>query len=266
MTEIRIPTINSISELIEARLRDEYSVLSRSDAQRFRTVLAWLPRPPRSLLDVGCGMGVLLDAARQMGYETTGVDDDEVAMSLMESPHVTASIADLPFADRSFDTVVVSEVWEHLPVGVFEPGRSEVARVARDHIVLTTPNAESLESASTRCPMCSCVYSIHGHVRRFEPDDLETLIPGWRLVRRGTTGPFKVRHRFVEWTIRRRLLGMWPPRPGATCPQCSFAQPGSLGEQTSELGARGGIGRAMRTIAGVPWHRWWLIAEYERKE
>ena len=237
-------------------------VLTESDVLRFTSVVSWLPPPPRTLLDVGAGTGVVTDTAAALGYDAMGVDTDEVAMANMSSPHQVASIADLPFADRSFDVVVTSEVWEHLPVEVFARAREEVARVATSTVIVTVPNSESLESASTRCSECGCVYSIHGHVRSISKRDLPTLLPGMTMIRSSQMGPYKVRHRSFEWFIRRRLLGRWPAQPGATCPQCHMTQPGDL--RTTDLGTSGLVGRAVRTIAGFPWQRWWLIARYER--
>lgn len=246
---------------------DEHShwghVLSESDVDRFATVISALPTTGGTLLDVGTGTGIIPDIASTLGFDAMGVDTDARAMAAMRSPHQVASIADLPFADRSFDVVVISEVWEHLPVDVFEAARVEVARVAKSLVVVTAPNAESLESASTRCRMCGCVYSIHGHVRSLSRADFASLLPGMHMVDTAQFGPFKVRHRSVEWLVRRRLLGRWPDQPGASCPQCYFTQPGDL--RLSEFGASGGVRRALRTVVGFPWQRWWRIARYDRR-
>lgn len=259
-----------IRELAMARgrdvaIRDAYyreHLLNDSDVDRFATILEWLPSPGGTLLDVGAGTGVVADLALERGHSASGVDSDPSVMAHMLAPHHVASIDALPFEDCSFDTVVTSEVWEHLPVDVFERGRAEVARITGKTAIVTVPNAESLESASTRCPLCGCVYSVHGHVRSIGLGDLATLLPGLTMVSVAEFGPYKVRHRTIEWYLRRRLLGRWPRQPGAACPQCSYTQPGEL--QTTELGAQGGIGRALRAVVGFPWRRWWLIARYDR--
>jgi hypothetical protein len=163
----------------------------------------------------------------------------------------------------SFDTVVANEVLEHLPIDAYRAAREELARVASRSIVVTVPNAEPLDAATTRCPGCSCIYSLHGHVRRFEAKDLADLLPGFELVTVTTTGPFKVRHRFIEWHLRRRFLGLWPARAGATCPQCGLIQAGQ--PASTELGASGSaLGKAARTLLGFPWSRWWLVAVFRR--
>lgn len=194
----------------------------------------------------------------------TGVDVDESLMARMAAPHVVASIDSLPFADGAFDAVVASEVLEHLPVDVFERSRSELSRVAGRVIVVTVPNSESLESASTRCPKCGCIFSIHGHVRRFDRQTLDGLFPGWHLSAAEQIGPWKARHRSVEWIVRRRLLGRWPAQPGVACPQCQYRQPGN-GSASGGAGRSGALSRAVRLMAAAPWRsRWWLSAKYER--
>lgn len=253
----------ALDELLTDHRQAGHARLGADDAARFRSAARLLPPAPATVLDVGCGVGVLSDWLAGRGYAVTGVDTDAALMERMEAPHQVASIDALPFEDLSFDAVVASEVLEHLPVDVFERSRGEMARVAQSAIVVTVPNAESLESASTRCPACGCTYSIHGHVRRFNAGALRDLLPGWRLAELDQVGPWKARHRSVEWVIRRRLLGRWPAQPGATCPQCQYRQHG--GPSAGGEGSGGALSRAVRVIASAPWReRWWLSARYER--
>lgn len=258
------PAENSIrrelAELIVRRTATQGHDLNTADVDRFVATLRALHPPPATLLDAGCGTGVLTDLAARLGYAATGVDLDPLVMRHMDTALVVGSIGDLPFEDRSFDVVVVNEVLEHLPVDVYLAARSEIGRVSRSQIVITVPNEESLESASTRCPACAATYSIHGHVRRFAKHEMARLVPGFALTALGEVGPFKIRHRSLEWVVRRRLLGRWPAQPGAKCPQCGWQQSGN--RTTSATESR--IGRAVRLVAGMPWRRWWLIASYER--
>lgn len=236
--------------------------LSESDVTRLLATITAVSADTRSVLDIGCGLGALTDTLEASGYEVTGIDVDDEAMRQMRAPHQNASIADIPFGDRSFDTVILNEVLEHLPEAVFTAGVREASRVAARHVIVTVPNGESLESASTRCEACRCVYSVHGHVRRFDRRDLEDLIPGFRLTDVRTVGPFKVRHRSFEWFIRRRLLDRYPVAPGTVCPQCLTTQHGLA--RSTELGAGSRLGHVVRVIAGAPWSRWWLIGIYAR--
>lgn len=257
-----MPDGRALDELLADRRQAGHHALGDDDLPRLRSAARLLPPAPATVLDVGCGVGVLSDWLLSLDYDVTGVDVDGSLMERMVARHEVGSIDALPFDERSFDAAVASEVLEHLPVDVFERARGELARVARDVIVITVPNAESLEAASTRCPACNATYSMHGHVRRFDERVLHDLLPGWRVSRLEQVGPWKARHRSLEWVVRRRLLGRWPPEPGAVCPQCRFRQP----PRSVQAAASGGLAsRAGRALASAPWRqRWWLSARYER--
>jgi SAM-dependent methyltransferase len=74
------------------------------------------------MLDVGCGTQQyrkFLDCERYIGIE----------WSLAKHPPVVADVTRIPFADRTFDSALCTEVLEHLP----EPGRclDEIHRVVK---------------------------------------------------------------------------------------------------------------------------------------
>jgi len=93
----------------------------------------------RTLLDAGCREGVQSRYFRALGYAVTSVDIEKEC----EDCQVCDLNEPLPFAERSFDVVWVSEVIEHL----VDPRRflAEARRVTRSQgrIVCTTPNSFS---------------------------------------------------------------------------------------------------------------------------
>lgn len=100
-----------------------------------------------SLLDVGCGDGMLMSRVAPLFDRVVGVDADASAIGLAagklrgrancEARHVASY--DLPFADETFDVVTSADVIEHLK----DPGQHlrEITRVLRraGALVLTTP-------------------------------------------------------------------------------------------------------------------------------
>jgi SAM-dependent methyltransferase len=94
-------------------------------------LLADLP-PGSRLLDVGCGTGELVGAARAVGHDAIGVDPDPemaaLAAALLGEDVVVAGLPDLPFADDGFDAVTAGFVLNH--VDHPRAGARELARVA----------------------------------------------------------------------------------------------------------------------------------------
>ncbi|HXN38581.1 MAG TPA: class I SAM-dependent methyltransferase [Solirubrobacteraceae bacterium] len=101
---------------------------------------------PSSLLDVGCGEGVLVHRwAQRLGEaRVVGIDLEEESIqsgwAQRQAPNLEYRVleaADLPFADDEFDLACAIEVLEHLP----DPQRTlaEMARCARRNLLVSVP-------------------------------------------------------------------------------------------------------------------------------
>ncbi len=101
---------------------------------------------PTSVLDVGCGEGVLTHKwAQQLDSKPVlGIDLDDPGLQAQwrgrrrENLQFRAMAAEsLPFANDEFDLVAAIEALEHVP----DPGRtlSEMARVASGHLLVSVP-------------------------------------------------------------------------------------------------------------------------------
>lgn len=100
---------------------------------------------PSSLLDVGCGEGIVTERlARLTGVTTVGVDLGDETMRAHWSRRsqglltfASASAYELPFDDGSFDCACALEVLEHLERP--RDALAEMARVASRTLVLSVP-------------------------------------------------------------------------------------------------------------------------------
>jgi len=101
---------------------------------------------PRSLLDVGCGEGVLVHrwAGRLGEGRVVGMDLEEESIQAgwaeRQAPNLEYRLMEgqeLPFADGEFDLACAIEVLEHVP----DPQRTltEMARCARRHLLVSVP-------------------------------------------------------------------------------------------------------------------------------
>jgi SAM-dependent methyltransferase len=92
----------------------------------------------KTILDVGCGLGMYVRAFRRYSPSVHGVDIDEekVAEASQELPNIRVAPAeDLPYADGMFDVVLSHEVIEHV-----EDDRQALAEAVR---VLRDPDPDS---------------------------------------------------------------------------------------------------------------------------
>jgi SAM-dependent methyltransferase len=101
---------------------------------------------PRSLLDVGCGEGVLAQRFAQQlpGRRVVGIDLDEPSIQAGWEMHtapnlqyMTMRAENLPFADNEFDLASAIEVLEHVPDP--EHTLAEMARCAERHLLVSVP-------------------------------------------------------------------------------------------------------------------------------
>ncbi|HEU4593747.1 MAG TPA: class I SAM-dependent methyltransferase [Pyrinomonadaceae bacterium] len=106
-------------------------------------------RKSNRLLDVGCGAGSLLEAARRAGWDAEGT---EVSRPAVE--HVRAEgfevfhgeLAEANYPEAHFDVVTASEIIEHVPEPL--PMLREIARILRPGGLFwaTTPHGRGLSA------------------------------------------------------------------------------------------------------------------------
>jgi SAM-dependent methyltransferase len=75
--------------------------------------------PPGSVLDVGCGTGLLAERLAAAGYEATGVDPSAGMLEVLRARAVAVTAVQgsgtaLPFADDRFDVVLCVAVMHHV--------------------------------------------------------------------------------------------------------------------------------------------------------
>ncbi len=138
-------------------------------------------------LDVGCGVGFLLDFLIKRGVSCQGVEFSSVAAGMANErlgshplfKGVTMlETLPLPFADESFNTVFLIETIEHLLPEELKPALSEIYRVLKKdgRIVITTPNEENLEAGKILCPECGAIFHRGQHLSAWSAGSLAALL------------------------------------------------------------------------------------------
>lgn len=140
--------------------------------RKVERIKAWVARlAPADMLDVGCGSGILLNELKPVVPSITGCDLSDVLLQRVRKEKkieqlVAADLKSLPFASNSFQSLLCSEVLEHLP----NPKRAiqEIARVLKPggKALITTPHLHCYDGLEGKTQCISRAIAWTNRVRR----------------------------------------------------------------------------------------------------
>lgn len=187
--------------------------------ERVRASLDLVPADVHTILDVGCGDGMITNELARK-YDVVGLDISAEALKHVKTKSYQGTLETVPFAPKSFDVVTAFEVLEHLPVQDYEVARRKMPELARRYVIITVPYREPPQTDFTKCPKCGTTFNVWYHLRQFEEKSLQTLMRGMMLTRFEPIGPKVKRSHPAILYICQNLLGAWKPTETAVCPQC----------------------------------------------
>ncbi len=182
---------------------------------QYDSILKYI-QPTESVIDIGCGEGVLSCLMAAKGAKVTGIDISEpniaaakeLARRMGVEERVIFIVGDaenVPVADASFDVAVSCHVLEHLPH--FEKGLSEIHRVTKGKAIVALP---------TLLNLCSIVQVGHGSFWEISKRSLVSFPIGLGRavahffeegVDEGYMGHAELTHIFRwPWIVRRKLM------------------------------------------------------------
>jgi SAM-dependent methyltransferase len=153
-------------------------------------------------LDVGCGVGCLINCAKERGFSSQGVEISTWAAGFAREKTglnvITGSLEEAAYHSDMFDVVVVNHVLEHVP----DPGTllREIRRIVKPDglIVVGVPNAGSIMARLAGAQWASLRPDEHRW--HFTPDTIKALVrkEGLRLLR------FEARDNYsaVGWSLK----------------------------------------------------------------
>ena len=126
------------------------------------------------ILDVGCGIGLLVKYLNSQGLQTIGCDISDVAVRI--SGQVKGSATKLPFRSANFDLVTSISMIEHLTLPEMNIFLEEARRVLKTHgfLFLLTPNLWGIDKLLHGKNWFG--YSDSTHVQFYSPLSLKKLL------------------------------------------------------------------------------------------
>lgn len=213
----------------QQRHADYYDALPRwgtepdeANRERIQQTLSLVPVNVRSILDLGCGDGTVSNHLVDDGSSVVGVDISFEALRYFKGKGIIGSLEQLPFKDNSFDLVICAEVLEHLPIAAYEFAKQQIERVARDYVIVSTPNQEELHAGFGRCANCKIIFHTALHLRAFDRKAHQTLFRGFDCLKTIEIEKWK-RLTNIYW-LEHSLLGVYRAKEGRICPHCGHRQ------------------------------------------
>jgi 2-polyprenyl-3-methyl-5-hydroxy-6-metoxy-1,4-benzoquinol methylase len=150
----------------------------------------WGRAAPSSVLDVGCGEGVLtVEWAERLGDgRVVGIDLDDPKLraewAKRERPNLEFRAEEatrLSFADGEFELAAAIEVLEHVPEP--EATLAEMARVARSHLLVSVPREPLWRGLNmARGAYWRDLGNTPGHVNHWSKRGFVSLLSGYGAV------------------------------------------------------------------------------------
>ena len=242
-----------------------------NEEERIKITLDILPVDVQTVLDVGCGNGVLTNKIGNH-WKVIGLDRSLNAIRWVKTNKVIGNANNLPFRENSFDIVVATEIIEHFLYIHYVKALSELVRVSSKYILITVPYCEEINLHQITCPECFCSFHANYHNRSFCKNNLEVIFSRWgyKQIKIEKISPIRtsfslLKRLFVfhsKYILHRNHIQIQ-----SICPQCGykikggeklskkkfFGSPNSEAKKTSSM-----LSAVKKIINNKKSYRWWI--------
>jgi len=159
----------------------EFHWWSYARSKIITTLIKSFVKPKSSILEIGCGRGIVVKGLRDAGIDCYGVEIANVSpiQTIEKYVHVGIDAVELPYIERQrYETILLLDVIEHIP----EPA-AFLKNLAKNFpnllsVIITVPSRQELWSNYDE---------FYGHFIRYTPEMLEKISNelGWSLKRKG---------------------------------------------------------------------------------
>ncbi len=239
---------------------------SEIQLERARQTVMELPEIIQSVLDIGCGAGIVSQELRRRFRVVISLDLSRTPLLQVKNAKIISIQGDaceVPFRDKTFDAVIATELVEHLTESQRKQALGEMVRVSQRFILLTVPYREILEYGHVKCAECHCVFNASRHTKSFNKGIMESLLNSeWGVKKIKLFGPRQKRIPIYFIRLAQIFGGYLPVQPERViCPQC--------GNTENYLSLRNWITRLFwgvpSRILPLPKLENWMAVLYERR-
>ncbi len=213
--------------------RWEDGALGVHNEARVKQTAQLIPTDVKSLLDAGCGNGILCNYL----YETsnikiTGLDRSKSALKYLKTEKKVGSISNIPFPNNSFDCVSSLQVLEHLNHDEYSQALSELCRVSKKYVIISVPYNERIDDNVTQCPSCKTTFNFDLHLRSFDKSKIVHLFDNYNFKCINTINislnfefwGYRFFLRVIEFLFGKQDIGFYSP----ICPLCGYKNDGFM--------------------------------------
>jgi ubiquinone/menaquinone biosynthesis C-methylase UbiE len=254
----------------------------QANKDRVEVIFSHMPKNMGSILDAGCGSGILVNFLSDMlGKECLlhGLDRSHAALKHVKTNKSSGDLSSMEFSDKQFDLVACLEVIEHLPVPTYNKSLSELCRVANKYVMISVPNNEDVTSSFIECSSCQSKFNPDYHLRSYSKEIMEVLLNdyGYKPVKIFFVGEhryYKGLTFFVNFIKSIQRLKSNPFSVSIPCPVCSEVLPPSsnpvddLAGQVNSKAINTSFALTVKKLIKALWpkekHFAWVVGLYER--
>ena len=174
---------------------------SASEKVRVSDLMSLLPEGGSSVLDIGARDGFISTLLADRFTTVTALDLEQPLIEHERIQCVKGDITALHFADASFNLVFCAEVLEHIPTPMLATACRELARVAKEYVLIGVPYKQDIRVGRTTCGGCGKVSPPWGHVNTFDENRLSELFPEFTVAKHSFVGETDVQTNILSCAL-----------------------------------------------------------------